>query len=385
LLPTVSSTNKPVKPRFPFLDLKAQFATIRAEVMEAVTRVLESQVFILGAEVDAFEREFAPLAGGGLAISCASGTDALLLALMALDVGAGDEVIVPPFTFVATAGVVARLGAKPVFVDIDAATYNLDPALLEEAITPRTRAMIPVHLFGLAADMDAILAIARRHRVSVIEDAAQAVGARYRGKPVGNLGNIGCFSFFPSKNLGGAGDGGMLTTMDPSAADRLRVLRMHGSRSKYDYELLGINSRLDALQAAILRVKQRYLEQWTSARQRNAATYIRLFEEHGLKDKVRLPMVPPDRVHVFHQFVIGVRNRDALRAHLQDEGFPTEIYYPSPLHLQPAFRNLGYQRGDFPRAEAACEEVLALPIFPELREDQQRELISAISDFAALI
>jgi len=365
----------------PFLDLKAQFASIRDEVMAAITRVMESQQLILGPEVVEFEKEIAEAAHAEFAVGCASGSDALLVALMAYGVGAGDEVITTPFTFVATAGSIARLGARPVFVDIDPASYNLDPLQLEAAISPKTRAIIPVHLFGLPADMDPILKIAARYSIPVIEDAAQAIGARYRNNPVGSIGHAGCFSFFPSKNLGGAGDGGMVVTNDPPIADRLRLLRQHGSREKYSYEIIGMNSRLDPLQAAILRVKLKHLGEWASARQRNANRYRALFAEFGLRDAIGLPAVPGGCVHVYNQFVIRTKRRDELRSALKQQGIPTEIYYPSPLHVQPAFANLGYAHGAFPVTEAACKEVLALPIYPELTESQQRVIVESIATF----
>jgi dTDP-4-amino-4,6-dideoxygalactose transaminase len=365
----------------PFLDLKAQFALIREDVLAAITRVMESQQLILGPEVAAFEQEIAQATQCKFAIGCASGSDALLLALMACGIQPNDEVITTPFTFVATAGSIARLGARPLFVDIDPATYNMDPRGIEAVITARTRAIVPIHLFGLPADMDAISGIARRHNLPVIEDAAQAIGARYQGKPAGSMGQAGCFSFFPSKNLGGAGDAGMIVTDDPSIADRLRLLRQHGSREKYRYELLGMNSRLDALQAAILRVKLKHLPAWASARQRNADRYRALFIELGLQHAIGLPAVPEGCVHVYNQFVIRTKHRDELRSALRQQGIPTEIYYPSPLHLQPAFANLGYSRGDFPAAEAACAEVLALPIYPELTEHQQRLVARNIAAF----
>src|SRR6267154_2608100 len=317
-----------------FLDLRSQFAPIRDEVFSVVARVLESQQFIMGSEVAALEGEIAKFVGCEFALGCASGSDALLLALMAYGVGPGDEVVTTPFTFVATAGSIARLGARPVFVDIDPVTYNLDPAKFESAITPRTRAVIPVHLFGLPTEMCSIQENSNRHNLPVIEDAAQAIGAEYKGKQVGSLGSVGCFSFFPSKNLGGAGDGGMVVADDPDLADRLRILRLHGSRKKYQYELLGMNSRLDTLQAAILRVKLRHLPAWTAARQRNAEHYRNLFAEYGLMDSIAPPFVPASCTHVYNQFVIRVQHRDELKAALRKEGIPTEIYYPSPLHLQ---------------------------------------------------
>ncbi len=366
---------------FPFLDLKAQFAHIRADVIAAVTEVLESQLFILGSEVEELEREVAGQVGCTFAIGCASGSDALLLALMALRIGLGDEVITTPFTFVATAGSIARLGARPIFVDINWGTYNLNVKQLADVITARTKAIMPVHLFGLPADMDPILEIAKQKEVVVIEDVAQAIGAQYRDKPVGSLGTFGCFSFFPSKNLGGAGDGGLVTTDDATLADRLKLLRVHGSRRKYEYEILGMNSRLDALQAAVLRVKLRHLGQWTAARQRNADRYRALFGDCGCNGSVVLPAAPPDREHIYNQFVIRARQRDKLREYLRRAGIPTEVYYPFPLHLQRAFAYLGYKQGDFPEAESACREVLALPIFPELTEGQQQAVVGAIADF----
>ncbi|MCU1285415.1 MAG: degT [Acidobacteriales bacterium] len=364
-----------------FLDLKSQFADIRDDVLSAVHRVLESQHFILGKEVEALEEEIAQLTASTFAIGCASGSDALLLALMALGVGPGSEVITTPFTFVATAGSIARLQAKPVFVDIDPETYDLDLEQLASAITPNTKAIIPVHLFGLPSDMSTILTIAAAQNVTVIEDAAQAIGARFQGRAVGSIGAMGCFSFFPSKNLGGAGDGGMITTSDPDFAKRLKILRVHGSIQKYHYELLGMNSRLDALQAAILRVKLQRLEDWTRRRQGNADRYRAFFAELGLENWITVPAHPEDRTHVYNQFVIRIQRRDELRSFLRKAGIPTEIYYPLPLHLQPAFSYLGYKNGELPKAEAASREVLALPIFPELTSDQQWMVVEHIKQF----
>jgi len=369
---------------FPYLDLKAQFEGIRDEVMQAIRGVMESQKFILGSEVQAFENEVAELVGVGAAVGCASGSDALMLALMALGVGPGDEVIVPPFTFVATAGSVARLGAKPVFVDILPDTFNINPAQVESAITGRTRAVIPVHLFGLPAELDALLKVAEGKQVPVIEDAAQAIGACYHGKQVGSSSQFGCFSFFPSKNLGGAGDGGLITTTSSEMAGRLRVLRAHGGKQKYSYEVIGMNSRLDALQAAILRVKLRHLKEWTEARRRNADRYRIFFKQQHLGDQVKLPVAPPHCFHVYNQFTIRARDRDRLREFLKGRGIPTEIYYPSPLHLQPAFKYLGYQAGQCPESEAACREVVSIPIYPELTEQQQIAVVRAIADFYGL-
>ena len=369
------------QPDFPFLDLKAEFETIRDEVISAVAKVFTSQQFILGPEVEALEADIARLVGCGFAVGCASGTDALLLALMALGVGPGDEVITTPFTFVATAGSIVHLGARPVLVDINPTDFNLDPEQIAKAITAKTRAILPVHLFGLAADMNSIAEVAQASRLPNIEDAAQAIGALYHGKAVGSLGAAGCFSFFPSKNLGGAGDGGMITTQDPDLADRLRVLRVHGSRKRYEYELLGINSRLDALQAAVLRVKLNHLEEWTGQRQRHAARYRVLFQQLGLEGKVQLPSVPSGREHVYNQFVIRTSRRDELRGFLTQRGIPTEVYYPYPLHLQPAFSFLGYKAGDLPQAETACQQVLALPISPMLNDEQQQRVVAAIAAF----
>ena len=370
-----------MRPLFPFLDLQAQFATIRSDVMAAVERVLDSQHFILGPEVEALEREIAEYTGAEFAVGCASGSDALLLALMALEIGSGDEVITTPFTFGATAGAIARLQARPVFVDIDPVTFNLDVDQLEAAITPRTRAIMPVHLFGLSAEMDRIGEIARDREIAVIEDAAQAIGSRYKGQAIGSIGTFGCFSFFPSKNLGYAGDGGIVTTNDAALAQQLRMLRAHGTRKKYRYECLGVNSRLDALQAAILRVKLQRLDEWTDGRRRNAERYRELFREFELTDVVSLPIEPTDRFHVYNQFVVRAADRDALQAHLASRGIPTEIYYPGALHLQPAYEWLGHGEGDFPEAERACRESLALPIFTELRSEQQRAVVAAVADF----
>jgi dTDP-4-amino-4,6-dideoxygalactose transaminase len=367
-------------PAFPFLDLGAQYAPIREEILAAMTRVMDSHHYILGPEVAAFEKEAGAYIGAKHAIGCASGSDALLLALMALGVGAGDEVIVPPFTFVATAGAVARLGARPIFVDIDPLTFNIAAGKIERAITDRTKAIIPVHLFGLSADMDEINRVARRRGIAVIEDAAQAIGAKFQGRIVGTLGDMCCFSFFPSKNLGGAGDGGLITTNDDGLAEKLKVLRVHGSRKKYEYEVVGVNSRLDSLQAAILRVKLKYLDHWAEGRRANAEQYRRLFAAAHIGG-VRLPSEPSDCYHVYNQFTLRAEKRDALCAHLQEEGIPTVIYYPSPLHVQPAFAGYGYKRGDFPETEAACREVVSLPIYPEMTPTQRAAVVNAVAAF----
>ena len=379
----MGTTQLAEKKSFPFLDLKAQFASIRDEVYEAVRRVLDSQHFILGPEVAAFEQEVGNYLGCKFAIGCASGSDALLLALMALSIGPGDEVITVPFTFVATAGSIALLGAIPVFVDIDPKTYNLDPTKLERAITSKTKAILPVHLFGLPAEMDSILQIAGRHGVPVVEDAAQAIGAEYCGKKVGTLGAVGCFSFFPSKNLGGAGDGGLVTTDDPALAARLRLLRVHGSKSKYEYELVGMNSRLDAIQAAILRVKLAYLDHWANGRRHNAQRYHDLIAQFGLQSRVTEPVEPSHSRHVYNQFTLRTTDRDRLREFLKNNFIPTEIYYPFSLHLQPAFANLGYQPGSLPQAEQASRQVLSIPIFAELSGEQQETVIKSIAEFFA--
>ena len=368
---------------FPFLDLKAEYATMKGDIRAAVDKVLESQQFIMGPEVKQLEAKIAAFIGSGFAIACASGSDALLLALMALGVDAGDEVITPPFTFFATAGSIARLKAKPVFVDIDRETYNLDPTFLKAAITSRTKAIMPVHLFGLPAEMGKINEIARAQRVPVIEDAAQSIGARYRDQYVGNIGTYGCFSFFPSKNLGGAGDGGMITTNDPELAERISVLRDHGSRKKYHYDLLGMKSRLDSLQAAILLVKFKHLAAMSQARRRNAERYRELFRQAGLDKLIALPVEPAGMHHVYNQFVIRTPERDQLREHLRNGGIPTEIYYPSPLHLQPAFADLAYRAGDFPRSEEASQHVLALPVFPQMTEEQQKMVVDGMARFFA--
>jgi len=375
--PTLTESSVKV---MPFLDLKAQFATIREEILQAVTRTLESQQFILGSEVDALEKEIAELTACKYGIGCASGTDALILALLALNIGRGDEVITAPFTFVASAGSIAHVGAIPVFVDIDSRTFNIDPAKIENAITARTKAIMPIHLFGLSAAMDEINAVAERHHIPVVEDAAQGIGAGYKENPAGSLGIMGCFSFFPSKNLGGAGDGGMMTTNDANLAEQLKLLHVHGSRERYIYEMVGMNSRLDALQAAILRVKLRHLAVWNAARRRNAERYSKLFHEFELGSEVNLPQEPPQLTHVYNQFTIRIKNRDALRQKLLARGIPTEIYYPIPLHLQKAFQYLGHKIGDFPVSESASREVLSLPIYPELTEKQQRAVVSAIAE-----
>lgn len=364
----------------PLLDLRAQFATIREETMAAVTRVFENQSFVLGAEVEAFEQECAQYCQVKHAIGCASGSDALLLALLALDIGHGDEVITVPFTFFATGGAIARTGAVPVFTDISAQDFNLDVAQLERAISPRTRAIMPVHLFGQCAAMEAIQKVADKYQLPVIEDAAQAIGAEIRGRRAGTMGTIGCFSFFPSKNLGGAGDGGLLTTNDDALADKLRMLRVHGSSVKYFHQYVGINSRLDALQAAVLRVKLKYLDEWTRARQRNAARYNALFAAAGIEE-IRLPAAHADHRHIYNQYTIRCERRDALMSYLREQSIGTEIYYPLPLHLQECFAPLNYREGSLPVSEQIAKDCLSLPIYPELTDEMQQHVVTRIREF----
>jgi dTDP-4-amino-4,6-dideoxygalactose transaminase len=363
----------------PLLDLKAQFAPLRDEIMAALARVCDSQQFILGPEVEALEGEMAVRLEVRHAIGVSSGTDALLVALMAIGVGPGDEVITPTYSFFATAGCVSRLGARPVLVDIDPQTFNLDPAATVKAITANTRAIVPVHLFGQSADLDPILSAAASRGIPVIEDAAQAIGTRYKGRLAGGFGALGCFSFFPSKNLGAFGDAGLVTTNDDRLADKVRLLRGHGMRPKYYHHLIGGNFRLDALQAAVLRVKAPHLPAWTEARRRNAARYRELFAGAQLTDRVVLPVERPDGYHIYNQFVVRVPDRDNLRTSLTRAGVGTEIYYPVPFHQQECFRALGYHEGDFPEAEAAARTSLALPIYGELSEAGQREVVEAIA------
>lgn len=366
--------------KVPLLDLKAQYASIHSEIREAIDRVCDSQHFILGPEVAALEEAVASFCNAKFAIGVSSGTDALLAALMAIRTGPGDEVITTTYSFFATAGVISRLGARPIFVDIDPATFNLDPDQVVQKITPRTKAIIPVHLFGRSAEMDSILEAADKHSVYIIEDAAQAIGTRdRRGRFAGVIAHVGCFSFFPSKNLGAFGDGGMIVTNDPTLAETITALRIHGGKPKYHHRLIGGNFRLDALQAAVVRAKIKYLPSWTEARRRNADRYRRLFDESGLGGRVSLPEDEPG--HIYNQFVIRAPNRDRLQGHLKQNGIETEVYYPIPLHLQECFRDLGYREGDLPEAEGASRESLALPIYPELSADQQRYVVSQIADF----
>lgn len=372
-------------PGVPALNLKAQYARIKPEIDAAIAGVVESQHFVLGPEVANLEAEVARYCESAHAVGCSSGSDALLLPLMAWEIGPGDEVITSPYTFFATAGAVWRLGAKPVFVDIEPDTFNLDPRRLEAAVTARTRAIIPVHLYGQCADMDPILEVARAHRLAVLEDAAQAIGARHGGRTVGSLGDAAAFSFYPSKNLGGYGDGGMVTCQDESFARRVARLRVHGMEPRYVHQEVGFNGRLDALQAAVLRVKLRHLPAWTEARRQVAARYHTLFRDHGLDGLVGLPSERPGNYHVFNQYVIRVpaEARDALRAYLSELRIGTEVYYPIPLHLQECFQGLGHKPGDFPESERAARETLALPIYPELSVEEQAYVVESIARFLA--
>ncbi|HXG58107.1 MAG TPA: DegT/DnrJ/EryC1/StrS family aminotransferase [Thermoanaerobaculia bacterium] len=367
----------------PLLDLKLQYATIRDEVLRVTGEIYESQHFILGPRVEAFERDFAAYCRAKHAVGLSSGTDALLIALMVLGVGRGDEVIVPAYSFFATAGVVDRVGATPVFVDIDLADYNIDVRQIESRITSRTKAIIPVHLYGQTAAMDEILSVARKHGLAVIEDAAQAVGAEEKGRRAGSMGTIGAFSFFPSKNLGAFGDAGAVTTNDDDLAQKLVDFRVHGMRPKYYHRYVGGNFRIDALQAAILHIKLRYLDRWSEGRRRNAQRYAALFAEAGLNDRVVLPREMPGRHHVFNQYVVrfvdGRSTRDHVMAHLKSAGIGSEVYYPLTLPQQECFRGLPGANESFPNSETAAAQTLAIPVYPELTEAQMREVVAAIA------
>jgi dTDP-4-amino-4,6-dideoxygalactose transaminase len=367
--------------RVPLLDLQAQYRPLREDILAVMTRVADSQRFIMGPEIEGLERELAKMLGIRHAIAVSSGTDALLLALMALGITQGDEVVTSTYSFFATAGAIVRVGARPVLVDIDPETFNIDADQIEAAMTPQTRAILPVHLFGQSADLDPIMRIAEDYDVPVIEDAAQAIGASYRSRPVGGIGAFGCFSFFPSKNLGAFGDAGLVTTNDEDLARRARVLRTHGMEPKYYHHFVGANFRMDALQAAILRVKAPHLTAWTEGRRANAARYRELFRDAGLGDAIKLPPDPTDRLHIYNQFVIRTPERDALKRHLDEQGIGNEIYYPVPFHLQPCFANFGHQSGDFPNAEKAANASLAIPIYGELTLEQQQTVVSAITTF----
>jgi len=377
--PASSAALKPV----PLFDISRQHQALEQEIAVALQKVCSSGKFILGPDVVDLELATAKYCQSKHAISCASGSDAILLALMAFDVGPGDEVICPSYTFFATASAVARLGATPIFVDIDPTTFNLDVGLVADEITPRTKAILPVHLYGQCVDMEPLMALAKQHGIRVIEDSCQAIGAEYRGKRTGALGDIACFSYYPTKNLGGYGDGGMLTTDDDALADKLRLLRGHGMQPRYYHQLIGINSRLDSLQAAVLNVKLPHLDTWTAARQERAQRYTEAFTQTGLTEVLDLPVIAPERRHVWNQYIVRVKNgkRDELRSFLAERKVGTEIYYPVPLHQQACFQYLGCATGTLPETEKAAVETLALPIFPELTIDEQRTVVEQIGAF----
>ena len=366
----------------PLLDLKAQYATLRDEIRPAVDRVLESQQCINGPEVGQLEKAVAAYCHAKNCVGVSSGTDALLLSLMALDIGAGDEVITSPYTFFATAGSIARLGAKNVFVDIDPATFNIDPTRIEAAITPRTKAIMPVHLFGQCAEMDPILAVAKKHHLHVIEDAAQAIGSEYQGKRAGTMGTIGCFSFFPSKNLGAVGDAGAVTANDDLLAKRLLKLRGHGAEVKYFHDEVGGNFRIDTIHAAVLAVKLKYLDQWTAARQANAAYYTKAIQADPVLRSVITPPAVVQSRHIFNQYIVRTKDRDGLKDTLKANRIGTEIYYPVPMHMQKCFDDLGHHKGDFPHSEEAALTTLALPIYPEMTTAQRSHVVETLRAFA---
>lgn len=373
--------------KVPLLDLEAHHRPIQERLLKAVQDVVEKQAFIQGPQIQKLEQRVAAYGGAKFAVAVSSGTDALLVALMALDIGPGDEVVTSAYSFFATAGVVARLGAKPVFADIDPGTYNIDIHSLQRAVTPRTKAIIPVHLFGQCAEMDAVLSLARERHIRVVEDAAQAIGAQYKdGRRAGCMGDMGCFSFYPSKNLGAWGDGGMVVTSDEALAEKLRILRVHGSKPKYYHKLVGGNFRLDTIQAAVLDVKLDYLEDWTRRRQANAQRYRDLLSRAGLEKWLVLPAEQyrssgVSCFHIYNQFVVRTPRRDSLRRYLNEHGIGTDIYYPVPFHLQECFRPLGYKQGDFPESEKAALETLALPIYPELTPEMQQYVAETMSEF----
>jgi dTDP-4-amino-4,6-dideoxygalactose transaminase len=369
----------------PLLDVRRGNAPLREEILVAIARVVDSGRFLLGPDVQQLEQSIAQLSGTKHAIGCSTGSDALLLALMALDIGEGDEVIVPSFTFFATASAVWRLGARPVFVDIEPRTFNIDPQQVEDAITPLTRAIIPVHLFGQCADMDALRQIADRHGLHLIEDSAQSIGARFRNQPCGSMGIISCLSFYPTKNLGAFGDAGMLTTNDAALAERLRLFAVHGMSPRYYHQVVGIASRLDSLQAAVLNVKLTKLAQWTAARAENARRYQELFNRAGLIGRITLPSTDPRCEHVWNQYTIRIPHgqRDNVKAQLAAAGVGSEIYYPVPLHRQQCFQSLNYGPGSLPRTERAAAEVLSLPIFPELTAAEQEAVVSRLAEILA--
>ncbi len=374
--PVAVDAERPV----PFIDLVPQYNAMSSEILSAVERLLAEQKFILGDEVAELESEIATYCDARHAIGCNSGTDALIIALQALGIGEGDEVITTPFSFFATASSIVRAGATPVFVDIDPETFNLDPQCVEDAVTPKTKAIMPVHLYGQCADMEPLWRIATQHKLAIVEDACQAIGAEYQGRRAGVLGAVGCFSFFPTKNLGGAGDGGMMTTDDPELAARLKRLRVHGDVGQYEHIEVGMNSRLDALQAAVLRVKLRRLEFWTASRQRNAKRYADMFRQTGLTDTLELPTAKGDSRHVYNQYCVRVRSglRDHIMQKMREAKVGCAVYYPKPLHLQKCFASLGYRLGQFPEAEAASKDILALPIYPELPMSDQERVVGTL-------
>lgn len=366
----------------PFFDLQVQYAVIRSEIRRAIDEVCDNQQFTLGPQVRRLEDEIARYCGTPYAVGVSSGTDALLLALMALGIGPGDEVITTPYTFIATAGSIARSGARPIFVDIDPARFTIDPKLIADRITERTRAILPVHLFGRCAEMEPIRTLAARHQIAVIEDAAQAIGAEDEfGRRAGCIGLLGCFSFYPTKNLGGFGDGGMVITNDSSLASTLFALRIHGSATKYLHSILGGNFRLDELQAALLAVKLKYLDQWTEQRINNAEQYDALFRKKGLEHQIQLPALPKNERHVFNQYVVRATRRDELSRFLESRGIGHDIYYPMPLHLQACFKYLGYKEGDLPASEQAAREALALPVYPELTQPMREYVVDTFQAF----
>jgi len=367
------------------LDLAAQYRTIRKEVLEEVKKVCDSQHYVLGANVSGLESEVAAYSGAKYGIGVSSGTDAIVAALMAEGVGPGDKVVTTSFTFFATVGSIARLGAEPIFADIHPDTYNIDPDSLEKVLKKSARnvkAIIPVHLYGQCADMTPIMKVAKKHGISVIEDAAQSIGAEYKGRRAGSIGDYGCFSFYPTKNLGGMGDGGMITTNNARVAERLRMIRVHGSKKRYYHDLVGANFRLDELQAAVLRIKLKHLDAWTEARRVNGHRYDELFTKAGLAGSaVGIPVIQEHCRSVYNQYVVRVKKRDALRKFLAEKGISSEIYYPVPMHLQKCFKGYGFKKGDLPETERAAKEVLALPIYPELKAKAQKQVVDAIAEF----
>lgn len=366
--------------KVPMLDLTEQYQNLKAEIMPALDEVMSNAHFILGDNVKKLEKDVAEYSNAKYGIGVANGSDALNIALLACGIKPGDEVIVPSFTFFATAGAVARIGAVPVFVDIDPKTFNIDPAMIEKAITPKTKAVIPVHLYGQMADMDRIKEIADKHNLFIIEDAAQAIGSTYKGKKVGELGTSACYSFFPTKNLGAYGDAGMIITSDDEIGEKIRVLRVHGSKPKYYHHVLGYNSRLDEMQAAILNVKFLHLNDWSEKRREKAQTYTKLIKEL-IGEQIVTPYEEEFNHHVFHQYTIRVQKRDELQAYLKEQGVETMVYYPKPLHLQPVFAELGYREGDLPETEKATQEAISLPMFPELKTEQQQYVVEKIREF----